>query len=353
MKNTRLNQMQFLRTLAFLNIYILHAERWNFFHYPQWFGSIASVTFFFMLSGFLTGYFFDESRMKPGFTAYRQYMYRKIVKFYPVYLLVTLYSVAFSDIPQIFSTGEFGNLFQPVLQLIKNVLCIQSWFPEGYFSYYGSSWFSSTLLFLLALNIPFFFVLKSISHQSKRNYLLFGLTLFFYCGTFIYSYLTRTGDLRFLHYIFPPARIGVYFGSMALGFLIRPMAEKLRSKNHTLLFTFLEIGVLVFWFISLLSPVAGWAEWNAAWILPNVLVLLIFCVGSGLLSRLFSHKWLVCAGSMTMECYLVHELVLSSYYRHNHFDRSYTLGCIFSLAACLALTYMLSYVLYKWRQKQA
>lgn len=122
MQNNRLNQMQFLRTLAFLNIFILHAGHWNFFHYPQWFGAISAVNFFFMLSGFLTGYFFDETKVKPGLPAYRQYMRRKIARFYPIYLLVTLYAVAFSAIPQTFATGHFDELIEPVVQLIKHLL---------------------------------------------------------------------------------------------------------------------------------------------------------------------------------------------------------------------------------------
>lgn len=346
--------MQFLRTLAFFNIYILHAGHWNFFNYPQWFGAISAVNFFFMLSGFLTGYFFDASKVKPGLPAYRQYMQRKIAKFYPVYLLVTLYAVAFSAIPQTFATGHFDQLIGPVVQLVKHILCIQSWFPEGFFSYYGPAWFSSTLLFLMALNIPFFFLLKSINQKSGRTYILLGMLAVFYGGTFVYSYLTRGGFLQFLHYIFPPSRLGIYFGSMILGLLIRPCAEQLRSRqNQTALFTLLEAGSLVFWFVSLGHSGPEWMEWNAAWILPNAIVLMIFSVGGGLLSRLFSRKPLVYIGGLTMECYLVHSLIIPSYSRYNKFDTTYTYGCVFSLAACLALTYMVAYVLRKFSEKQA
>lgn len=353
MQHTRLNQMQFLRTLAFLNIYILHAGHWNFFNYPQWFGAISAVSFFFMLSGFLTGYFFRPSSIRPGLSAYGQYMRRKIAKFYPIYLLVTLYAVAFSAIPQTFATGYFDQLIAPVLQLIKHILCIQSWFPEGFFSYYGPAWFSSSLLFLTALNIPFFFLLKAIGENKHKNALLLGLIAVFFSGTFIYSYLTRDGFLQFLHYIFPPSRAGIYFGSMAMGMLVRPYADKLRSEEHTALFTLLEAGSLVFWFVSLSHSGPEWMEWNAAWILPNALVLLAFCVGSGHLSRLFSRKPLVYIGGLTMECYLVHSLIIPSYSRYNKFDTTYTLGCIFSLAACLAMTYMVAYVLRKFSEKQA
>lgn len=351
MNSTQLKQMQFLRTLAFLNIYMLHAGHWNFFNYPQWFGAISAVNFFFMLSGFLTGYFLDISKIKPGFPAYWQYMRRKIIKFYPLYLLVTLYSIAFSSIPQIFATGHFEQLINPVEQLFKHILCIQSWFPEGFFSYYGPAWFSSSLLFLTALNIPFFFLLKSINQKNNKNFILLGILCIFYGSTFIYSYFTREGSLQFLHYIFPPSRLGIYFGSMVLGNLIRPYAEKLRSnENNSCLFSFLEIGSLVFWFYSLKYSGPEWMEWNAAWIFPNILVLTTFSIGNGLLSKLFSYKPLVYIGGLTMECYLVHSLIIPSYSRYNKFNTTYTLGCIFSLVACLALTYMVAFVLRKFNE---
>ena len=354
MKNVRLNQLQFLRTLAFFNIFMLHAGHWNFFGYPQWFGAISAVNFFFMLSGFLTGYAFDETRIPTGIPAYRQYMHRKIARFYPAYLLVTLYSVAFSSIPQVFATGHFDELIAPFVQLIRHLLCIQPWFSDGFFSFNGAVWFSAALLFLSALNIPAFLLLRAINRSKARKPILFVLMAALYGSTFVYSYLTRAGSLQFLHYIFPPARLGIYFGSMILGVLIRPAAEQLRSRKCcTALFTALEAGSLIFWFVSLGYPGAKWMEWNAAWILPNALVLSAFCVGNGLLSRLFSLKPLVYIGGLTMECYLVHILIIRSYSRCNVFDTTYTLGCIFSLAACLALTYMIAYALRRCCSRRA
>ena len=141
---------------------------------------------------------------------------------------------------------------------------------------------------------------------------------------------------------------------MILGFLIRPVVENTCAKQSgASLFTLFEAASLIFWFISLSHPGAQWMEWNAAWILPNAVVLIAFSFGKGLLSRLFSRKPLVYIGGLTMECYLVHSLIIPSYSRYNKFDTTYTLGCIFSLAACLALTYMVALVLHRCSRKQA
>ena len=348
MTNNRLNQMQFLRVLAFLNIYMLHAGHWNFFNYPGWFGAISAVSFFFMLSGFLTGYSFDENRFDPSPASYGRYMRKKIARFYPLYFITTLYAVSFSNIPQIFASGHFGELIAPVVQLLKNLLCIQSWFPDGYLSYNGPCWFSATLLFLTALNYPFFLFIQTIRRKSKSSAPLYLLLVLGLLGSVLYCYLTRSGSLQFLHYIFPPSRIGAYFSSMILGMLVRANStQPIFSGKKTGFFSLLEIGALIVWFFSLSHPGAAWLEWNAAWLAPNLLVLLVFSMGKGILSRLFSHPALVRLGDVTFECYLIHSLVIPSYSRYNHFDTTYTLGCLFSLAACFALTYLLALFLHR------
>ena len=54
----RQEQLQFLRFLAFLNIFITHAEQWLFFPYRSSHCANAAVSFFFMLSGMVAGYSF-------------------------------------------------------------------------------------------------------------------------------------------------------------------------------------------------------------------------------------------------------------------------------------------------------
>lgn len=353
MKHTRLDQMQFLRVLAFLNIYMLHAGHWDIFGYPSWFGAISAVSFFFMLSGFLTGYHFRADSARYGVKEYKQYMLRKISRFYPLYFVTTLFAVVFSSIPQDMASGYPDRILPPVIQLIKNLLCIQSWFPDGFLSYNGPCWFSSTLLFLTALNIPFFLLLQKVYRSRKKNALLCGMLLLLFAGVYVYSYATRDGSLQFLHYILPLSRIGVYLGSIVLGALLRPCVDRFRHRaGSAAVFTALEAGALILWFASLFFPGAAWMEWNAAWILPNAVVLIVFSFGNGLLSRLFSLKPLVRLGDVTFECYLIHSLIIPVYSKFNKFDLSYTLGCLFSLALCLLLTYLIALFIHRPEKKQ-
>ena len=55
MKTGREEQLQFLRFLAFVNIFMYHSEQWLFFKYPVSHCAFAAVSFFFVLSGLVSG----------------------------------------------------------------------------------------------------------------------------------------------------------------------------------------------------------------------------------------------------------------------------------------------------------
>lgn len=351
MDRGRENQLQFLRVLAFANVFMLHAQGWNFINYPSMFGSIASITFFFMLSGFLTGYGYTDRKAEFGRKEYFQYLKRKIVQFYPLYFVVNICCVASSAIPRLIGEANFPGLTEPVLQLVKTLLCVQVWSPKEYFAFYGASWFSATLLFLNALNLPFFKLLRKVNHLRRRNLTLCAMAAVCFGYTFIYSWFTRHLELRFYHYVFPLSRIGIYFGSVALGMLMRPFVEKVRRmEKKTVLFTLLEAGALVLWFVSLRFSGPEWMEWNASWILPNIMVLFAFIFGMGGLSRLFCAKPLVAMGNVVMECYLVHVIIINVYHRINAFDPRFKWGCLFSLVFCFALTFLVAFTIKKGQQ---
>lgn len=354
MKNNRENQMQFLRVLAFSNIYILHANHWNFFQYPSFFGAVSAITFFFMLSGFLTGFSYADTPVQFSLKEYGTYMKKKVRRFYPLYFLVTIYSVSFSAIPKAFAAAHFKELINPTIQLFKNLLCIQCWFPDGFFSYYGPAWFSAVLLFLGALNLPFLALVSRLRRSAHRSLILLSMIVLFFAGSFLYCYLTRDTSLQFTHYILPLSRIGEYLGAMVFGILIRPVVMRARAAGgRTTIFTALEAASLVLWMVSLFYPGKAWMEWNVSWILPNFLVLAAFSFGKGRLSQLFSCKPLVSMGDVTMECYMVHCLIISPYSGSNCFALTDVLGCIFSLAACYALTFAVAFMLHGSNREHA
>lgn len=147
----REEQLQFLRFLAFLNVYIGHAESWIFFRYPASNCSAAAVSFFFMLSGLVTSYSAWGKDVHLGIRDFGNYLWKKLKKVYPLYFFTIMYTFLYAGQSHLTALADPDRFPR---QLIRNLLLIQSWFPEGYFSYNGVAWFLSSLLFLWVITLP-------------------------------------------------------------------------------------------------------------------------------------------------------------------------------------------------------
>jgi len=308
---SREDQLQFLRFLAFLNVFIAHAEQWLFFPYRASHSASAAVSFFFMLSGVVAGYSLVGKKVVPSPRNIAAFVWRKIRRIYPLYFLTTMFAVMFSDIPALFMECDLAGLRSALAQLGKNLLLIQSWFPKGGHSFNTVGWFLSVLVFLHALSLPFAWLLKKLMATRYRNLLLPGLFVGISFWMVFYCYVTQAYDMSFWHYQFPPARIGEYFLGMMLGFGARPAKTRIpEGKIWRVLFTVLEAAVLLFWYHSLSRPGNYWRNYIVSWMMPNILVLAVFMTGRGWVSRLFRRKELVYLGDISFECYLLHQQLL-------------------------------------------
>lgn len=334
----RQEQLQFIRFLAFANIFMLHANAWNFFRYPDWNGAVSAVSLFFMLSGVLTGYNAFGREQAPTLRAIGRSMWKKVKKLYPLYFLTLFYAALSSGIPRMLVDRDYASLAEPGVQLLKNILLLQSWFPEGYFSYNGVGWFLSSVMFLYLFNLPGAFVLNRLHRSRHSRKILAGTFTGILLLTVLYSYLTRNGDLHFLQYIFPPARMGEYFAGMILGFVIRAERENLPGGEKKLLFTVLEAASILFWFVSLFATGNGWTDRVVLWLLPNLLVLGIFTVGKGKLSELFRCRPLVRLGDISFECFLIHTQLIQLYTTVTGVTGTSGMDCVVSLTLCLTFT---------------
>ena len=308
---SREDQLQFLRFLAFLNVFITHAEQWLFFPYRASHSASAAVSFFFMLSGVVAGYSLVGKSVVPNVRNIAIFVWKKVRRIYPLYFLTTMFALMFSGIPSLLTECDFAGLRSPLIQLGRNLLLIQSWFPEGGHSYNTVGWFLSVLVFLHALSLPFAWILKKLMDGRYRNMLLPGLFVAISFGMVFYCYVTQSLDMSFWHYQFPPARMGEYFLGMILGFCARPTKARIpEGKIWCAGFTVLEIAVLLFWYYSLSRPGNYWRNYIVSWMMPNILMLAVFLAGWGWVSCLFKRKELVYLGDISFECYLLHQQLL-------------------------------------------
>lgn len=344
----REDQLQFLRFLAFFFVYLDHVEPWVFFKFSVSHCGISAVSFFFILSGFATGYSYYGREIRTGAKDIGKYIWKKLYKLYPLYFCTTIFTVMLGNLPEMIAMQDFAGIKDHLAQLMRSLLLIQSWFREGYLQFNGVGWFLSSSMFLYVLTLPAMLVLNKMAKSNKWYLLLpvlFGGMLF---GTAAYCYLTKQFDMGYWHFIFPPARMGEYFGGMALGMLLRMVKPYIKTGNLSrILFTVLEIAVLLYWVKSLSSPGNYWRNHTVSWMIPNMAVLAVYTVGAGWISDLFRLKPLKRLGDISFECYLIHQIIINLYRANNAVPADSQPAKITAFTFCFAVSILFALLLNK------
>lgn len=343
----RANQLQFLRFLAFMNVFIFHGESWNFFGYPAHNSGRIAVSFFFCLSGLVTGYtgFGRDVKLTPREIG--RHMAKRIRKIYPLYLLSILIPLLHSGVPELIAEGNWQALGEEMTLLGRNLLLIQSWFQEGYFHLNGVGWFLSSLVFLNLFDLPGIYLLNQGQKHQKRYLLFGGAAVCILMLTMLHCGLTRTLSRSYWHYIFPPARLGEYLVGMILGFVARPLSRRIpENQRNRWRFTALEVGALGLWWLYLYTTGPYWLRSSVHWMLPNLVLLGVFTLGKGAVSELFRWKPLVWLGDISFECFLFHGMIITRYEINHGWAIASPLDQAVAFFFCLTLTLLAAAVMH-------
>lgn len=143
-------------------------EKW----FPHGNGAANAVSFFFILSGLVTGYSSFDKHISFSYSKTMEYVSKKLKKVYPLYFITTILAISYSDLAICIANHAFSDMKMWLIQLIKNLLLIQSWFQTGYFSYNGVGWFLSSIMFLYLLKVPITACASKIK-ENRNNILIF------------------------------------------------------------------------------------------------------------------------------------------------------------------------------------
>lgn len=370
----RAEQLQFLRFLAFCLVYIWHANDWTFGFFSGGVGAACAVSFFFMLSGLVTGYTHWDDDIAVTPRAVGRYMWRKIKKLYPLYIFTMLFAVTTSKIPKLVAQHDFEALRAPLGLLLRNALMIQSWFPTDYFSYNGVGWFISTMIFMYLLTLPLLALARRIRRSKRPALGYLGLIALFSLAATLYCYLLRGREREYFEYVLPVARIWEYAAGICLGALTRLILERHPeiSPARRGLLTLAELAAFALWIAMPYMPYLTWTLTIVQWIVPNALLLLTFAIGAGGLSRAFRARPLVALGDLSFECFLLHGLIINRYTKDfaalqggragnalrqsrqagEALSQSSPLGNAFNLLFCLMLTLMLARLIHGSKRRE-
>lgn len=345
----KLKQLQFLRFLAFLYVFLFHCGSYCGALSISPYTCTRSMGFFFALSGFLTGYSRGKYENEPlTLNAVLSNTWKKVKRFYPLYFFTNFFMLIYTTLPVDIASFNFSTLSFYFWNFLKHAFLLQSWFSNGYYMFNGVGWFLSTILFLSLLNVPTIWLIKRI--ETKSNYRLSKelLALGFVLLSVIYCFALRNcNSYDFWMHIFPPSRIGEYLGAVALGSIFESRQDKLKSYLNKKKFsaTLLEISALFIWMASvyLFKPQYYWTQRIVHWIFPNYYLIFVFAIGEGAISKIFKNKWLIYAGDLSFEFYIIHVVLLCVYRDITGYYGGITLaGDAFSVLFCLMLTIMLA-----------
>ena len=317
-KPARADQLQFLRFLAFCLIFIHHIE-WPILGTPTSYGSGLAVSFFFILSGFVSAYSHYGKQEKLYWHSPFTYLWKKYKKVWPLHLLTLGIALLLSNVPAAFTAQNQPWLEPQLTALWHNVLLIQSWFKDSYFYYNGVSWFLSSIMFSYLLTLPVSALLNRLNSRKGQIPVFLLLLGILAGGIFGWCYYTRGMDTSFMQYIHPAVRALEYLAGMVLCHLVLSVKKQIASgKGLAVIFTVLEVLALALWVSFLFIPhKAEWSFLTARWLLPNFVLLGIFGFGHGYISSAFRWPVLRRLGDVSFECFLIHQLVIRIYLLFN------------------------------------
>ena len=181
------------------------------------------------------------------------------------------------------------------------------------------------MFFYLATPFVVFCLNRLGAGQYKHIGLAFGVIS--YAALFLVCFMVVGPNPPFsngwwLLYIFPPVRAFDYFvgASAALYFGAANFRGRQYFCGHFVLSTFVEIGaifgLLASLWLSTRLPVTGMA-FSAVYLPSFCLLIVVFAIGEGLISKVLSLKLFVHLGEISFSLYMVHALVntiLTRYY---------------------------------------
>lgn len=261
--------------------------------------------FFFVASGFLTGYNDYARPMEDTSKARAEYFFKKLAAVYPLHVLCLC--VRAIDVFIHYVDRKMIYLF------LVDLFLFQAWSPNSgvYFSFNGVAWFLDALMFCYLL-APF---LLRVSKKIRTAIPLFLLTV---GAHYLLESMWRDYNGVFMKdhiHVFPVARAMQFF----MGMLLVPVfmellkfVEKHRKKIPTVaVFTLLEAAALVgmvFAFYRLQN------RFRLCFVLLFCVFVFLFAVDAGLISKLLSFRGFRIVADVELEFFLMHQVVM--YYLH-------------------------------------
>ncbi|WP_395397415.1 acyltransferase [Novosphingobium sp. BL-8A] len=253
----------------------------------------CGVTFFFILSGFILAYAYEQA-IADRDVPLGVYLYRRVVRIFPLHLIVALAVLAYLT-----WRGD-----PPPLQAIAlNLGLLHSWSPNPFvhYSLNGPSWSLSNELFFYAL-FPW---LVKLDRRLLGWLFIAGMAVIA-VGACLAALWTGgySPFVDWLFYVFPITRLFEFVAGILLCHAWRRGAGRSWAGSGTEVLLTLSIPAIMFaveWFAVPLV-----FRYQLVFILPMSALILVFAHGRGALSHLLRSPALQLLGEASFALYLIH-----------------------------------------------
>lgn len=258
----------------------------------------CGVTFFFLLSGFILTHAYEHA-LKEGRVSLATYLYRRVVRIFPLHLMVALAFLTYLLL---------RHELTVVQAVLPNLTLLHSWFadPLVHYSLNGPSWSLSDELFFYAL----FPLLVKVHRTTLRGIFIAGM-LTILAGACIVAQRVDgySSRVEWLFYVLPVTRLFEFIAGMLLYRAWR--AGTGRSWATTGMEVFLVLVVLAIMFSLEWFAIPLVFRYQLAFLLPMAALILVFAHGRGGLSRMLRTPVLQRLGEASFALYLVHRPMIT------------------------------------------
>lgn len=260
----------------------------------------VGVSFFFVLSGFIIAYNYQEKLLTKA-TTKRTFWVARVARIYPLHLLTLLIAACIGGYVQYSGTLDWLKHF------IASTFLIQSFFPSAdyFFSFNSPSWSlgcEQLFYFCFPLIIPFL--------NNKRN---LSITLLI-CLLIMLAAMSMTPveQIKAYWYVNPITRLPDFL----VGVLLYQFYQSFSRKNISYSTgTLLETGAVILFLLFYLgaADIPKVYRYSCYYWLPVSALILVFALQKGGISRLLSNRFLIIGGEISYSFYLIHLFIILTY----------------------------------------
>lgn len=304
--------IQALRALAFLGIFLSHADAPNF----KW--PALGVSIFYVLSGYLMFLQYGDSEINCSVKENIQFSWGKIKKLYPLHIITMCFAIVLQIIIRIHNGLSLKGIIYLIGCTGLNVTLLQTWIPYSSInvSLNGVAWYLSVTMFLYFV-FPF---IKNWIKNIKNSFLtLFCVAMLIFeiiiCIPFIIILGADSPIYIWFMYCFPIFRVGDFLIGCCL---CKRNIETVRNDNASFgKYSIYEIGATlctVAVFIWMKQEIANplllaTHNWTTLYIPLAATWITLFVEKKGCITMLLTNRVTIFIGNISAYTFLIHYVI--------------------------------------------